>query len=610
MADEKTEDEELVTVETINVGALSAWYQFGHKEEYKQLAPVMLNILKHMSKNLLFSIIAREIHDYYIKDKQLTLRTILKKIPEEKAIQIYDDPLYGMAKWETLKEWLAPAAEKQSDRNPKYAELADYFGLTKNDMLSIYSSNSVLKMLTNLGLGIPYNHSIETLKGRYSELRVRTTEDFSYVQLATQQITQTKILAFSKLEPIKTYQELYPSLPSPPEISYFKEKGNLTEEEKKVEFTWDIAKKVFHSDYKDPSTSILNPVNGERFMNQMKNEVPLGDLSYRYNIKVNNYAFYSLLYKYIKFLVENFARGENDIEELKESAFSELIMLAGQKSVGHITNHIDYTLYARLLFMKLSKEKINCQSVFEETKIEQQKIDKICKENGFNLGSIENCEPWTLMNHAMINSTDLLQSKFNFTRQEMTALFNVNLKGSIAYYLKEVKKDAAKHYKCKSSNECSVNELAAIQWGSSGVTKTIADVYNSHLVNNTETLQDWLLASSLEPQEYYVFAKKNKREQEEILIDKDPALNIITEVFNNQFEALLFAKYTKNYEEMEKRYKINHGYLLHIYLRYIIEKNLLGGAYTNRTARELAWGFYDQFLTSAVTSLFKLIAQN
>lgn len=86
------------TVASVNVGALSAWYQLTHREDYKRIVPVTYSILNHMKQNMAAMIAAREIFDYYIKDKAMTLRTVLKGIEAETAEKLYTDPLYGMGK--------------------------------------------------------------------------------------------------------------------------------------------------------------------------------------------------------------------------------------------------------------------------------------------------------------------------------------------------------------------------------------------------------------------------------------------------------------------------------------------------------------------------------
>lgn len=78
---------------TLNVGALSAWYQLTHREDYKRVVPVTYSILNHMRENMPALIAAREMHEFYLKDKNLTLGTVFKGIAPETAEILYNDPL-------------------------------------------------------------------------------------------------------------------------------------------------------------------------------------------------------------------------------------------------------------------------------------------------------------------------------------------------------------------------------------------------------------------------------------------------------------------------------------------------------------------------------------
>jgi len=70
-----------------------------------------------------------------------------------------------------------------------------------------------------------------------------------------------------------------------------------------------------------------------------------------------------------------------------------------------------------------------------------------------------------------------------------------------------------------------------------------------------------------------------------------------------------FAIYARRgeYQKIENEFSVKKAYILHNYLRSIVETNVFGSAFSNRTARELAWGFYDQLLTKLVihTQYFK-----
>ena len=140
----------MTTVPTVNIGALSAWYQLTHREDYKRLVPATYSILNHMKQNMAAMIAAREIHEYYIKDKEMTMKTVLKGISPETAEKLYSDPLYGMGNNVTLKEWIKPAMDKKPRDNPKYAEIQQHFGLSGTEMSLIYDSNSMLIKLTAL----------------------------------------------------------------------------------------------------------------------------------------------------------------------------------------------------------------------------------------------------------------------------------------------------------------------------------------------------------------------------------------------------------------------------------------------------------------------------
>ena len=69
-----------------------------HREDYKRIVPVTYTILNHMRENMAAMIAAREMYEFYIKDKKLTLRTVLKGISSITAEKLYTDPLYGMGK--------------------------------------------------------------------------------------------------------------------------------------------------------------------------------------------------------------------------------------------------------------------------------------------------------------------------------------------------------------------------------------------------------------------------------------------------------------------------------------------------------------------------------
>lgn len=70
----------------------------------------------------------------------------------------------------------------------------------------------------------------------------------------------------------------------------------------------------------------------------------------------------------------------------------------------------------------------------------------------------------------------------------------------------------------------------------------------------------------------------------------------------DQFDLTRFVIYANRgeYSKIEKEFGVSKGFVLRSYLRFLVESNVFGSSFSNRTARELAWGFYDQLLTKLV----------
>jgi len=80
----------------------------------------------------------------------------------------------------------------------------------------------------------------------------------------------------------------------------------------------------------------------------------------------------------------------------------------------------------------------------------------------------------------------------------MMSIYNVSQNGSLSWLLKEVKQKVSKYFMCSNSKECDLNELVALQWGSSGVTGNSSGIYrDSPYLYNVQTLQEWLPTSDL-----------------------------------------------------------------------------------------------------------------
>ncbi len=598
--DQATEDAEMLTVPMANIGALSAWYQLTHREDFKRIVPATYTILNNMKQNMAAMIAAREMHEYYIKDKAMTMRTVLKDINPETAEKLYKDPLYGMGNNATLIEWVKPAMDKKPRNHPKYAEIQQHFGLSSTEMSLIYDPNSMLIKLTALMQHL--------MKQKYNcKSRDCTDDELAYSQLSSQTVTRNTLIEFSTLSPMESYKDMNPDLIEPPEIPYFKKIGNLTDEEKNTTIPNNTLKLIFDLDSFGAKKSILNPVNGEKFMQQMEAGVSLQDLHYAYMIGIKQMSFYTFLYKYLRFLISTFADFAPLGGSPKDSAFAELTLLATRKAISHISANIQHALYARLLAAKFVSNKIKCEDPFVAARLDHSKAAKICADLGYNFTLLGSFETWTAAGIYGRNASEFaaLQGRFDLTDVEMLAIYNLTASGSLADHLRDVKQKAAQHYHCSNDKECDLNELVALQWGSSGVTGNVSGIYkDSSILQDAISLQDWLPISDLKPQEYYAFGLDHylNETMENIRISRTVAGKLISELLPDDFELTQFAIYARRgqYEEIVKEYGVQRGYILHNYMRALVENNVFGSAFRNRTARELAWGFYDQFLTKLV----------
>ena len=150
--DEDTEEEELISIPTYNLGAISVWHQLSHQELYKRIIEVFRILFNDMKENLKAMIIAREIHNYYIKHEEVTIRTVLGGI--DNATRVYKDVVYGIGNNISLIEWIKPLLSKHIEAHPQYNKIKSYFRLSNKEMKKIYAPNSMLSKLIAFAKGI------------------------------------------------------------------------------------------------------------------------------------------------------------------------------------------------------------------------------------------------------------------------------------------------------------------------------------------------------------------------------------------------------------------------------------------------------------------------
>lgn len=196
-----------------------------------------------------------------------------------------------------------------------------------------------------------------------------TDDELAYSQLSLQTVTKNTLLEYSTLKPLESYKDLNPDLIEPPEMPYFKQKFNLTDEEREIVIQNNTMKLIFDIDSFSAKKSVLNPVNGEKFFEQMEAKTPLQDLHYAYILGNTKMSFYTFLYKYIRYLLSTFGDfiplGGNP----KDTAFAELALLAAKTAISHISDNVQTAIYSRVLAAKFTAEKTKCEDPFTAVKL-------------------------------------------------------------------------------------------------------------------------------------------------------------------------------------------------------------------------------------------------
>ena len=256
------------------------------------------------------------------------------------------------------------------------------------------------------------------MKQKYNcKIRECTDDELAYSQLSNQTVTKKTLVDFPTLPPIDSYKDLNPDLIEPPEMPYFKKKYNVSTEEKSIEIANNTMKLIFDIDQFSAKKSILNPINGENFFQQMEVNTPIQDLHYAYVMGIKQMSFFSFLYKYLRFLINTYA----DFAPLggtpKDTAFAELALLASRTAIQHLSKNLQDTLYSRVLEGKFRSESIKCGDVFLASKVDLKKVVKICSDFGFNFTLISSFETWTSAGLRGKNATEYttIQGRFELS---------------------------------------------------------------------------------------------------------------------------------------------------------------------------------------------------
>eukprot|EP00824_Muranothrix_gubernata_P000620 TRINITY_DN1071_c0_g1_i1.p1 TRINITY_DN1071_c0_g1~~TRINITY_DN1071_c0_g1_i1.p1 ORF type:complete len:1032 (+),score=156.14 TRINITY_DN1071_c0_g1_i1:3-3098(+) len=601
-----TSDQEAIQIDSVNIGGLSAWYQLMNKEEYKLIVPIVSLLIRRMEENMVYILSAIEIHNYYIKDKELVLSSILSKT--KNAEQIYSDSTYGMGNINSMHYWIKPALENKPEEHPDYTTLKNYFGLTAEEMKTIFNGKNIWMNLVAL------THHLFKQKFECKR-RDCTDQELVYQQLSNQGVTKTPLIDLDNRKSYDTYMELDSTMNYPAEMSYFQneEKENgLSDDQKKYKFEYRVLLNLLDLEDFGNDLSVLNPINGLDFFQKMKSPNPdPKTIRVAYEMGYDTTLEIDILYKYLQNLISKVgnygALGGTKID----FTFAQLGTTALNDGYNYLTQNLPVILYSRMLAAKFELQGVDCHDVLDTIE-DKDKVNNICNTIGFNMRGLESLITWTEAKFGGKESKSWghIINRFGFKKTEdIEKVFDSTIKGSFGSYVEDIGQEISLFYGCLHES-CTVEEIVALQWGSSAITRRIPEAYQkAGYLFPALTLHDWVPYDSHKPQEYYYWAKKLQPDasDDDIEIKIEKAIPLLQKILleTPQKAFVILARNGKT-EELKNMFGIEQGDNVFQYLRYMIQYNLFDGVTMQRNSGEFIWGFHDYFLSDYTRKSYSL----
>jgi hypothetical protein len=588
------ETEELIGV---NLGALSAWYQFSNRADYKRITPLLYSILSDMRSNLAVDIMAREMYNYYCHDKAMVFSTILKNFTNKELI--YSDVEYGMKSWQTLKKWLYPALLIVPSKDPMYPKIMDHFGFVAAEMDYIYNSknNNMLLKLVQM---------MKNLMAQNYECKLRDCTDSEIVmnQFVKQIVTQTSLIDFNNVEPLSSYSDLEPDIIFPTEMAYFQKNSEiLTEKQRKINLPIDKWVAIFNFDKMNAKDNLMNPANTQTFFTQMQGSAALNAVTYASKIKINDLDVMILIYQYMLYIIDVFGNFKAIQGKQSDSTFGLFSLNSLTSAVSYLADILPSTVFSRYLIADFEMQGYKCADILEKSKIKAETIQAICNHPGFNLKTLSSFETWFKVYNLVELSPDYqnIMSRFGLERAQMLAILNITNPGCLGSIIRQLVIKISAQFECDNKNlGCTAYELLYRQWGSSMLTSKIhPDYVKSPYLKSSFTINTWQSNTIKIPQEYYYWAKKLFPTESNLEITPQISQILLGTKLLKSISLSRFVVYSRNqnYDDIAKYYSTTHGKYIYQYLRYLTQYDTFSSAFNVHTNSEWLWGYTDSMLS-------------
>lgn len=192
----------------------------------------------------------------------------------------------------------------------------------------------------------------------------------------------------------------------------------------------------------------------------------------------------------------------------------------------------------------------DCKYYLSQASADATKVDTICAANAFNI--LAQLKPFLAPAYFQGNTTygQILKNMTLLTDAELASLYNISNTESLGSLISQQQQIIHNFYQCKAfANNCTADEIASMQWGSSHITKDFfLDYKKTPFLSKTGlSVTDVWGLFKYEP-EYYFYANQNLKDDELFMIEPlsvGKILNNVTGLLDQTKTAIFVINVTK-----------------------------------------------------------------
>eukprot|EP00347_Sterkiella_histriomuscorum_P017232 403350176 len=559
----------------LNVGALSLWYQMTTRPDYFKTFQALSKIRQEITSFTLPRLQAYHSFYYAFNNKDLVVKSYLRELTAEKAEAVYSDSMFGLDHYSKLFYWFLAL------RNDQNAILA------LNTIKTNFQSKNII--LTNDDL-MPLWDQI-----CYEHACCYYYDNMFAIQWSGLGVVSNDNIRLSPNAPhIQTYQDLDPdNIANNGEFSYYVQFVEKSTTEQQMDPTAVQNLFLLTPTY----ANLMNPANLQVFYEKYQ-EQNYNAIIKRFQIASNDQI--DSLMGYFKYITARFVTYEDRGGDYEVNTFARLMLKAIDLSYNSLLTQVPFELAARYItaYNEVNKKTcINYASIAAPT--DQARQQALCK--GFNFLNLQDVKiflrPTYFQNPDDITSFKQLTT---MTDAEFALFFGADPNSFQSAYITQLQ-NIHDDQKCTTlKNNCTAEELANIQWGSSGVTLLVPNAYqkNQYFSSPSKSVfTSWNLGKS--PCEYYYYISEVLKIEEPIIPSTVGfVLNNITGITTDEKATIMVINITagNNISTYTDNLKIKNAQNFLTCLRYLVQNYLLGSPIIEKSANDWIKGYKADFI--------------